>query len=87
VINAIRTSAPNSTHLILVPFNQTHISDIEAAVTAIGSANVTYQGTSGWFNTADSVDGVHPYNYSSVYFIAPKLFPVVESVLYPATGH
>jgi hypothetical protein len=82
VIEGILASAPNSKHLILVPFNQTHVSDIQAAAAGIGSANVTYHGTSAWFNASDSVDGLHPYAYSSVDFIAPQLLPIVEGVLY-----
>lgn len=81
VINGILKSAPNSKHLILVPFNQTHISDIQAAVTAMGSANVSYQSTSGWFNLSDSSDGLHPYGYSHLDLIAPELFPVVQHLL------
>jgi lysophospholipase L1-like esterase len=86
VVDGIIAHAPNSKHLILVPFNQTHISDIQSTVTAIGSANVSYQGTSGWFNTADSSDGMHPYGYSHLGFIAPQLFPAVEHLLYAGTG-
>jgi lysophospholipase L1-like esterase len=83
VIEGILAAAPSSKHLILVPFDQTHVSDIQAAVAGIGSANVIYEPTSGWFNPTDSSDGLHPYGYSHLGFIAPRLFPVVENLLYP----
>jgi hypothetical protein len=84
VIQAIRTAAPASKHLVLVPFNGSHASEIAAAVAGINSAAVTAVSTTGWFNTGDSVDGVHPYNYSSVGLIAPRLFAALSPVLYGA---
>jgi Concanavalin A-like lectin/glucanases superfamily len=86
VISAILTAAPSSKHLILVPFNGTHASEIAAVVSGLALAALTSVSTTGWFNTADSVDGVHPYNYASVDFIAPLLFPQVMAALYPSSG-
>jgi len=80
VVNAILAIAPASQHLILTPFNGTHSSDIAAAVSAIGSS-ATQGNTSGFFNSADSSDGVHPYDYSHLSLIAPQLFPLIAPLL------
>lgn len=83
VINGILATAPMSKHLILVPFNGGHLSEIQAAVAAIGNSSVTYQSTTGWY---DAADGVHPLGYNHIGLIAPKLFPVVASALYGSSG-
>ncbi len=85
VANGILAAAPSSKHLILVPFNGTHSSEITAAAASIG-ASATAQSTSGWFDPADSVDGTHPYDYSHVALIAPELIPVVQGLLNPSSG-
>ena len=83
VINGINSVAPNAKQLLLIPFNQTHIGEIQAAVSAINSPNVTWQGTSpGWYSVADTSDGQHPYGYWDLGYIAPQLSPIVQQLLY-----
>jgi lysophospholipase L1-like esterase len=86
VVNAILAAAPNAKQLLLVPFNGTHATDIASVIAAVGNSNVTMQGTTGWFNSVDSSDGVHPYDYSGVGLIAPNLFPVVRALLGSASA-
>ncbi|HEX4320988.1 MAG TPA: hypothetical protein VHZ52_08800, partial [Acidobacteriaceae bacterium] len=86
VVEAIIAAAPSSKHLLLVPFDGTHASEIVAVVSGLGLPAVTSVSTTGWFDTADSVDSVHPYNYASVDFIAPLLIPEITLVLYPTSG-
>jgi len=81
VIQSIITSAPNSKHLVFIPFNNSHASEIADALAVLGSPNVTFKSTAGFFNTADSSDGVHPYNYSHIGLIAPQMFPLISAVL------
>lgn len=81
VINGVHSSAPTAKQLLLIPFNQTHIADIEAIVSAEASPLVTYASTAGWFNSSYSSDGTHPYGFAHLSFIAPALFPVVNSLL------
>jgi len=85
VVSAILAAAPNAKQLLLIPFNNSHASDIATVVTNAGNPKVTSQSTVGWFNSSDSSDGLHPYDYSHVGLIAPKLFPVVMALLYPST--
>jgi DNA-binding response OmpR family regulator/lysophospholipase L1-like esterase len=82
VVQEIIELAPNSRHLILVPFDQAYSGDIPSFVQALGNSHINYSSTSGWFNPADSSDSLHPYNYEHVGFIAPKLIPVVIQNLY-----
>lgn len=85
VANGILAAAPSSKHLILVPFDQSHIAQITAAASTIGSS-ATAQSTAGWWSTDDSPDGTHPYDYSHVGLIAPNLFPITAGILYPSSG-
>jgi hypothetical protein len=83
VMNGVLAAAPASKQLVMVPFAGTHSSEITAAVASVGS-QATALSTTGWWNTADSSDGIHPYDYAHLGLIAPMLFPSVESLLYPA---
>lgn len=81
VIHGIIGAAPSSKHLVFIPFNNSHASEIAAAVAAIESPNVTFASTAGFFNPADSSDGMHPYNYSHIGLVAPRMFPVIRGAL------
>lgn len=85
VINGILNYAPNSRHLVLVPFNNSHSAEIASLVSGMANPLVTYKSTSGLFNVKDSCDGLHPYNYSHIGLIAPQLFPAIRAVLYPGS--
>lgn len=86
VLAGIHSSAPLAKQLLLVPFGGSHLADIQAIVTAEGSPLITYANTSGWFNYSDSVDGIHPYGYEHLQYIAPQLFPIVEPLLSSGGG-
>ena len=51
--------------LVMRPFSGNHATELQAAVTAAASGRVSYVDTTGWFNSADSSDGQHPYGYAS----------------------
>ena len=87
VITAILQAAPQSRQLLLNPFNGTHAQDLQAVVKSFNNSQVTYQSTVGWFNPAYSVDGVHPYNFSHLELIAPKLYPVVAAIFAAALSN
>jgi lysophospholipase L1-like esterase len=86
VINALLAAAPGAKQLVMVPFQGSHVGDIANVLINVGSTKVTSINTSGWFNPSDSVDGLHPYDYSGIGLIAPNLFPVVNALLYPSVG-
>ncbi len=83
---ALLSALPSTKQLLLIPFSQREAANVQATVTAVASPLVSYVPTSGWFNSADSSDGQHPYGYSSYGLIGPKLPPFINAVLYPATG-
>jgi hypothetical protein len=83
VVQGILAAAPNSKHLLLSPLSQNRSSDLQAAVLAIANPNVVFQDTTGWFNSSNSSDGLHPYDFEHIGHIAPQLFPIVEGLLYP----
>ena len=82
LINAILALAPSSIHLVIVPFNQVLASDYQAMVSSINNPQVLLVNTAGFFNTANSTDGVHPIGSESTGQIAPKLLPSVQMALY-----
>ena len=59
-------------HLLLVPFNGGHKVDIQLVVAAMaGSGTTVVMGdTAGFY---DGKDGLHPYGYNHMAFIAPKV--------------
>lgn len=80
VISGILAVAPASQHLILVPFNGTHTSDIGSVVAYFSSAQVASGNTSGFFSGSDSSDGIHPYDYAHLGLIAPQVFGLIDAV-------
>jgi hypothetical protein len=62
--------APKAKQLLLLPFNGDHKADILAVVSESGSKNVVFGDTAGFY---DGKDGLHPFGYNHVGFIAPKL--------------
>ncbi len=82
VLQAMIALCPAAKHLVLLPFNGSHASDIVAAIAQVASPNVAYVDTSGWWNPADSSDGTHPWAFAHLALIAPKLLPIVQQALY-----
>jgi hypothetical protein len=81
VIQGILAAAPNSKHLVLIPFDQAYAAIIPGMAQAFGSAQMSYGVTAGWFDPAESSDGIHPYNYEHIAYIAPKLIPLAVQQL------
>jgi len=76
--------ALNSTTKIaaMLPFSGAHAAQIQAAIAACTTPpRVTYVDTTGWFNTADSSDGLHPYGFSSQTSLAPRLANALRPIL------
>jgi hypothetical protein len=72
-LNAILAGIPNCPVVILIPFSQSHASDIPATVTAVGNSRVHYITTSGFFDSSLSVDGVHPLGVAALDSLAPQV--------------
>lgn len=55
--------------------------ELAAVVAALGSQRVTFVPSSGWLSPGDFVDGTHPYGYSSITTIAPRLAAAVRGAV------
>lgn len=67
--------------LIMRPFSGSGAAALSAAVTALANSRVTYVDTTGWWSSADSGDGQHPWGYASVAKLAPLLASAVRGVV------
>lgn len=82
MINELRTLVPASTIIgIIVPFNQNQKANLQSVVSTIGSAQVRLIDTAGWYDVADSSDGIHPYGGTSKNVLAPKLAEAATKLL------
>jgi hypothetical protein len=81
MIGYIQTVAPHCRQLLLCPFNGSHASEIRAAVTHASNSRVVYRDTAGFWEKADSSDGLHPYDYAHIGLIAPKVAALVSPLL------
>ena len=70
VVKDLQGVAPKATQLLLLPFNGCHEADILGVVSEINSPNVVFGDTSGFYSGAD---GLHPFGYSHIADIAPKM--------------
>lgn len=88
VLNALIAATPKTTKIILYrPFSGTHAAELIAAVAAcIDPSRVTYKDTTGYFNTTNSVDGVHPYGIENLSHIAPLVAVDIRNAVSPLRG-
>ena len=70
-------------HLILRPFGGYQAAHLEAIAGSFRSANVLYGDTTGFWPTADSSDGLHPYGYAHLGQIAPRVGALALPLLRP----
>jgi lysophospholipase L1-like esterase len=81
VVRALLNAAPNARQLLLLPFNGTHASELKTVVANAASNRVSYGDTKGFFTASDSSDSLHPYGYSHIGFIAPKMASLITPLL------
>jgi lysophospholipase L1-like esterase len=87
-VEALLAATPSTTKIALMrPLNGNLASNV-AAVAAGASvpSRVSYIDTTGWWNSADASDGLHPYGYTNIARIAPLLGAQLRSLLAPAAG-
>ena len=70
--------------VVMRPFNGNNWSYIQAALAAIGSSQITQMDTTGFFNTTDSSDGLHPLAVANLGSIGPKVAAALKPLLSPA---
>lgn len=83
LLNAMIAALPSSTKIIaLRPFNGAHNAQWVAAIAASSApARVSYIDTTGWFNTTNSTDSLHPNGFENVFNLAPRTAAAVRGVL------
>ena len=69
VVRQVQSVAPAARQLLLVPFNGGHAADIQAVVRGAGTT-VHFGDTNGFYS---GDDGLHPFGYSHVAEIAPRV--------------
>jgi hypothetical protein len=81
--------ALNTTTKVVVmrPFSGAQTAFLQAAIAACSApSRVTYVDTTGWWNTADTFDGVHPTGNASQSSLAPRLANTLLPLLSGTTG-
>lgn len=87
VLQGLLGATPSRTLIaVLRPFGGYMASSIQAAIAAVGSPRVTYVDTTGFFATADSVDGIHPLGVANLGAIGPIIANAVRPMLDAATA-
>lgn len=78
--------------IMIRPFSGSQAQNIQDAISSCDAPDrVVYVNTDGFFNTAHSSDGTHPYGFANIAEIAPKLANLLQQYLYtnsdiPVTG-
>jgi hypothetical protein len=83
VLNALLAATPQSTVILLLrPYGGYFASAVQAAAAGCSTpSRAFYVDTTGWWNQADSADGLHPYGYASIGQLAPNLAAAIRSSL------
>ncbi len=84
VLNGLLTSYPKTPIALLIPFNQTHITDLQAAAAACNNpALVSVVQTTGLVQATYGVDttGVHPTGPNNLGIITPRLAAVLQQII------
>lgn len=83
VLNNILAAVPVGTKIIVLrPFNGSGATFWQNAIAASNApARIIYVDTTGWFNTANSPDGLHPNGYENATHIAPLAATAIQSAL------
>lgn len=83
VLNGLLAALPSSTKIIVLrPFNGSHDAQWVAAIAACSApSRINYVDTTGWFNTANAPDALHPSGYENIWHIAPQATAAIKAVL------
>jgi hypothetical protein len=84
VLNGLLAATPAATKIIVLrPFKDaTHATQLQNAIAACTTpGRVTYVDTSGWFNTTNSSDLLHPYGNENINHIAPLAAAAIRTAL------
>jgi hypothetical protein len=91
VLNALLSATSSTTKIAVLQdfIAAAYPTNLQAAVTATGSARVSYVSTAGVFNTAYGADSAnqHPTAANDVALIAPQIASAMNLILYPTTSN
>lgn len=85
VFNALLALNTTTNIFVMRPFNGNAASYLAAAVSAISNPRLIYVDTSGWWNSANSPDGLHPNTFEHAR-LAPMLADVIRPYVQPVKG-
>lgn len=89
VINGILAATPASTKVIVGrPLKDaTHTTQLQAAIAAsTAPSRCLFMDTTGFFNTANSSDGIHPFGVENITHIAPQVVAAIQPFVRPVRG-
>jgi hypothetical protein len=88
VLNGLLAAVNASTKIIVLrPYNGSSAATIQAGIAACSApSRITYVDTTGWFNTANASDSLHPYGAENLFHIAPLLTTTLRSALAASTA-
>lgn len=82
VLNGLLTYCPTTPIMVMRPLNGHRASDLIAGIAACSNpSQVSYTDTTGWFNTADSVDATHPDAIAHTTVLAPYTAAAMNVVI------
>lgn len=88
LVNWLLANTPQTCAIVILPnWLQRKAAAISAGISASSSpSRVTLVDTTGWWNAADSSDGLHPYGYANTTDMAPRLATIVRAAIAARTA-
>ena len=82
VLNGMLAAMAGTRIYVLRPFNGTsRAAELQAAIAACSNpGRVTYIDTAGFWASADSSDALHPYGYTNIAQIAPRIAAAIRAI-------
>ena len=82
-LTAMLAATPSTTKIVVMrPFIGYQASQLQAAITAVGSARISYMDTTGWYDQTTNGNRVHPYAPVVATDIAPRAVNALVPVLF-----
>jgi len=87
LLNGLQSYCPLAQIAVMRPFSGAQWSACQAAAALCTNPGfVRLIDTTGFFNTAESVDGIHPLGVANINEIAPQVANALRPILYPNNG-
>ena len=84
-LNALLTDLPSTANIVVLrPFGGYKWSAIQTAVTNVDSTRIVTIDTTGFFDTSESPDSLHPYGSENIIGILPGLIDALKGIVHGA---